>query len=47
LQLHDFKALKNSRIQDLLDEFLRDRKPQKLDILEAALEAKTHKTKIG
>ena len=47
MQFYDLKAIKDSRIQDLFDEFLRDRKPQKPDIFKAALEAAAHQIEIG
>lgn len=47
MQFYDLKAIKDSRIQDLFDEFLRDRKPQKPDIFKAALEAAAHQVEIG
>jgi|DEB0MinimDraft_3_1074331.scaffolds.fasta_scaffold437401_2 hypothetical protein len=47
MQFYDLEAIKDSRIQDLFDEFLRDRKPQKPDFFKAALEAATNEIEIG
>lgn len=47
MQFYDLKAIKDSRIQDLFDEFLRDRKSQKPDFFKAALETAANKIEIG
>ena len=47
MQFYDLEASEDSRIQDLLDEFFRDRKPQKPDFFEVAPKAAAHQAKIS